>query len=134
MDYPIFASDRAVNPKLIEVAGKNANGIITTCQYNPTSGAPKLKAFQENYRKRFGIEPDVFAAHAYDGMNITIAAIRKVGLNRALIRDELTDLKSYQGVTGEILFDASWNDIGRIFMAEIKDGEFIFSPAVWKFE
>ena len=134
MDYPIFASDRAVNPKLIEVAGENANGIITTCQYNPTSDAPKLKAFQENYRKRFGIEPDVFAAHAYDGMNITISAIKKVGLNRYLIRDELTDLKSYQGVTGEILFDASWNDIGRIFMAEIKDGEFIFSPAVWKYE
>ena len=134
MDYPIFASDRAVNPKLIEVAGENANGIITTCQYNPNADSPKLKAFQENYRKRFGQEPDVFAAHAYDGMNITISAIKKVGLNRYLIRDELTDLKSYQGVTGEILFDASWNDIGRIFMTEIKDGEFIFSPAVWKYE
>jgi ABC-type branched-subunit amino acid transport system substrate-binding protein len=134
MEYPIIVSDRAVNPKLIEVAGKNANGIITTCQYNPTADSPKLKAFQENYRKRFGQEPDVFAAHAYDGMNITINAIKKVGLNRVLIRDELTNLKRYQGVTGEILFDASWNDIGRIFMAEIKDGEFIFSPAVWKFE
>ena len=30
-------------------------------------------------------------------------------------------------LVGEIIFDASWNDIGTIFMAEIKNGDFIFS-------
>ncbi len=134
MDYPVFPSDRAVNPLFIETAGENANGIVTTCQYNPKADNPKLKEFQQNYKKRFGQDPDVFAAHAYDGMNITIQAIRKVGLNKYLIRDELVGLKKYNGVTGEILFDASWNDVGRIYMAEIKDGEFSFYPAVWKFE
>jgi len=134
MDYPVFVSDRGVNPLFIETAGKNANGIVTTCQYNPKADNPALKAFQKNYKKRFGQEPDVFAAHAYDGMNMTIDVIRKVGLNRYLIRDELTSLKSYDGITGEIVFDATWNDVGRIYMAEIKDGEFIFSPAEWKLE
>ena len=134
MDYPVFVSDRGVNPLFIETAGKNAEGIITTCQYNPKANNAKLKAFQANYKKRFGIEPDVFAAHAYDGMNITINSIQKAGLNRILIRDEFTDLKSYQGVTGEILFDASWNDVGRIFMAEIRDGDFHFTPASWSFD
>jgi branched-chain amino acid transport system substrate-binding protein len=129
MDYPVFVSDRAVNPLFVETAGKNANGIVTTCQYNPKAEDPKLKAFQKNYKARFGIEPDVFAAHAYDGMNITIDAIRTKGLNRALIRDYLTDLKTYDGITGEIVFDASWNDVGPIFMAEIRDGDFYFSPA-----
>jgi branched-chain amino acid transport system substrate-binding protein len=134
MDYPVFTSDRGVNPLFIETAGKNAEGVITTCQYNPKADNPKLKAFQANYKKRFGMEPDVFAAHAYDGMNITINSIQKVGLNRVLIRDEFTDLKSYQGVTGEIVFDASWNDVGRIFMAEIRDGDYHFSLASWSFE
>ena len=134
MDYPVFTSDRGVNPLFIETAGENANGVVTTCQYNPKADIASLKAFQENYKKRFGQEPDVFAAHAYDGMNMTINAIKKVGLNRYLIRDELTGFKNYDGVTGEIIFDASWNDVGRIFMAEIKDGDFVFSPAVWKYE
>ncbi len=134
MEYPVLTSDRGVNPLFIETAGKNAEGIITTCQYNPKADNANLKAFQANYKKRFGLEPDVFAAHAYDGMNMTINAIRKVGLNRALIRDELTDLKSYQGVTGEILFDASSNDVGRVFMAEIRDGDYHFSLASWSFE
>lgn len=134
MDYPVFTSDRGVNPVFVETAGVNANGIVTTCQYNPNSDNAKLKAFQKNYKEKFGLEPDVFAAHAYDGMNMTINAIHKVGLNRYLIRDELVNLKRYEGITGEIIFDASWNDIGRIFMAEIVDGDFVFSPAVWKYE
>jgi branched-chain amino acid transport system substrate-binding protein len=134
MDYPVFPSDRAVNPLFIETAGKNANGVVTTCQYDPKADNSKLKAFQTNYKARFGQDPDVFAAHAYDGMNITIKAIQKVGLNKYLIRDELVGLKKYDGVTGEILFDATWNDIGRIFMVEIKNGEFNFSPASWKYE
>jgi len=134
MDYPVFPSDRAVNPLFIETSGENANGIVTTCQYNPKADNPDLKAFQIKYKERFGQEPDVFAAHAYDGMNMTIDAIAKVGLNKYLIRDELTDLKSYNGVTGEIILDATWNDVGRIFMAEIKDGEFNFYPAEWKID
>jgi ABC-type branched-subunit amino acid transport system substrate-binding protein len=74
----------------------------------------------------------VFAAHAYDGMNIIIEAIQKAGLNRVLIRDLLTDLKTfqgYQGVTGKIIFDATWNNIRPIFMAKVINGKFEFSPA-----
>lgn len=132
MDYPVFVSDRGVNPLFIKTAGENANGVVSTCQYNPKAEIPELKAFQKNYKKRFGIEPDVFAAHAYDGMNITIGAIRKVGMNRALIRDELTSIGTYQGITGDIVFDATWNDVGQIWMTEIRDGDFHFTPAQWK--
>ncbi len=128
----VYGSDRMVSAQFLKIAGKNADGIITTCQYNPTANNPRLKVFQVNYLKRFGEEPDVFAAHAYDGMNIIIEAIRRAGLNRVLIRDLLTDLKTfqgYEGITGKIIFDGSWNDIGDIYMAEIHDGKFRFSLA-----
>lgn len=134
LEQPIYASDRSVNPEFLEIAGKNSEGIITTCQYNPQSDSPKFKAFQENYKKRFGMEPDVFAAHAYDGMMLIIESIYKVGLNKTLIRDKLTDLKTfqgYEGVTGEIILDASWADVGPIWLAEIKEGDYHFTPASW---
>ena len=121
-----------VNPEFLKIAGKLADGIVTTCQYNPDSDNPKLKAFQASYLKRFGLEPDVFAAHAYDGMNLLIAAINKVGLNRVLIRDILAERKTFQGfpgVTGNIELDGSWNEIRNIFMAKVKNGKFEFSPA-----
>lgn len=132
MKQPVYCSDRAVSSEFLEIAGETAEGIVTTCQYNPDANIPKLKVFQSNYLKRFGLKPDVFAAHAYDGMNMIIEAIEKAGLNRILIRDLLTDLKTfqnYQGITGKIVFDSSWNDIGEIWMAEVKNGKFHFSPS-----
>lgn len=131
MEQPIFGSDRLISTEMVKIAGKNAEGIVSTCQYNPNADNHKLKTFTESYNKRFNQKPDVFAAHAYDGMNILIAAVQKVGLNRTLIRDVLSDLETfqgYQGVTGEIILDASWNDVGEIFMAKIKNGDFEYSP------
>jgi hypothetical protein len=32
-------------------------------------------------------------------------------------------------VTGELVYDGTWNNIRPIFMAEVKNGKFIFSPA-----
>jgi ABC-type branched-subunit amino acid transport system substrate-binding protein len=119
-----------VSSEFLRIAGQDAEGIVTTCQYNPEANIPELKAFQANYFKRFGQEPDVFAAHAYDGMNMIIDAIRKAGLNRVLIRDVLMDLKTfqnYQGITGKIVLDNSWNDIGDIWMAKVKNGKFNYS-------
>ena len=132
LDVPIYGSDRMVNPEFLEIAGKNAEGIVTTCQYNPKADNPKLKKFQKDFYDRFGEEPDVFAAHAYDGMNIIIDAIRIAGLNRYKIRDVLTDLKTfqgYEGVTGKIILDGAWNDIGSIYMAKVRNGDFFFFPS-----
>lgn len=130
MQQPLYASNRIISSEFLKIAGKDAEGIVTTSQYNPDADNPELKAFQTNYFKRFGIKPDVFAAHAYDGMNMIIKAIDKVGLNRVLIRDVLTDLKTfqnYQGITGKIVFDKTCNDIGEIWMAKVQNGKFIYS-------
>jgi branched-chain amino acid transport system substrate-binding protein len=132
LNQPVYASDRIVNDTFLRLAGPLSEGIFTTCQYNPGSTDPKLKAFQDNYVKRFGMQPDVFAAHAYDGMNVLIEAVKKAGLNRALIRDVLTDLKTFQGydgVTGKILFDKTWNNVRPIYVAHVKNGKFEFAPA-----
>jgi len=131
INQPVFGSDRLVSPEFLEIAGSHAEGLVTTSQYNPTLDIPQLKEFNRNYTERFSMEPDVFAAHAYDGMNMIISAIRKVGLNRVLIRDVLTDMNTfqgYEGVTGEIVLDASWNDIGDIWMTEVRNGKFEYFP------
>jgi ABC-type branched-subunit amino acid transport system substrate-binding protein len=132
MNQPVYGSDRMVSEDFLKLAGNLAEGVITTCQYNPDSHDPKLLAFKAAYRARFGQEPDVFAAHAYDGMNMIIEAIRKAGLNRVLIRDILTDLKTFQGykgVTGPIILDGTWNNIRPIYLARVSNGKFLFSPA-----
>lgn len=135
MNHPVYACDRAITPEFLEIAGENANGVISTCQYNPKGNNPKYEKFRAEYVKRFKEEPGVFAVHAYDAANITIEAIQKAGLNRALIRDLLTDMdtfQNYRGASGTIVFDGSWNDVGQIYLAEIKNSDFVFTPFSFK--
>jgi len=132
MKQPVYGSDRIVSSEFLDIAGQDAEGVVSTSQYNPEADILELKAFQANYFKKFGQKPDVFAAHAYDGMNMIIKAIHKVGLNRVLIRDVLSDLKTfqgYQGITGEIILDGSWNDIGKIWMTKVQNGKFEYSAS-----
>jgi len=132
LNQPVYCSDRIVNPEFLQLAGKLAEGVMTTCQYDPGSDSPKLAEFVAAYKKRFGMDPDVFAVHAYDGMNLIIESVHKAGLNRVLIRDVLTDLKTfqgYEGASGKIIFDATWNNIRPIYWAKINNGEFVFTPA-----
>jgi ABC-type branched-subunit amino acid transport system substrate-binding protein len=132
LKQPVYASDRIVNGEFLKIAGSLAEGVKTTCQYNPDSDNPKLKAFRVKYKERFGMEPDVIAAHSYDGMNILIESIQRAGLNRAKIRDLLTDNKTFQGydgVTGKIIFDQTWNNVRPIFTAKVSNGRFEFAPA-----
>jgi ABC-type branched-subunit amino acid transport system substrate-binding protein len=132
LKQPVYASDRIVNPEFLKIAGKNAEGVVTTCQYNPESNDPKFTAFKANYIKRFGMNPDVFAVYAYDGMNLIIESVRKAGLNRVLIRDFLTDFKNiqgYEGASGKMLFDATWNNVKPIYLVTVRNGKFEFTPA-----
>ncbi|MEW6749598.1 MAG: ABC transporter substrate-binding protein [Candidatus Latescibacterota bacterium] len=124
---PIYASDRVVHPRFLEIAGAAAEGIVAAFPYDPTADIPELKAFQENYRARFGREPTVYAAHAYDGTWMVVQAIRQAGLNRYLIRDALAEMKSYHGITGEIVMDDVYSDRGPVIMATVRNGQWVYN-------
>jgi branched-chain amino acid transport system substrate-binding protein len=118
-----------VTDRFLEMTGKNAEGFIATYPYNPDSRDPVYLQFVDNYSKRFGEEPGIFAAHTYDGTKILIQSIEKAGLNYARIRDELTSIGTYHGVTGNIIFDTTWNDVGKIWLMEVENGQFVVKPS-----
>lgn len=127
LDMPVFASDRVVNPRFLEIAGKAAEGVVAAYPYDPDADIPELKRFKKSYRERFDAEPTVYAAHAYDGAWMLIEAIRNAGMNRARIRDFLADMKHYQGVTGEIIMDDAYSDRGLVTMATVRGGRWVYN-------
>ena len=126
MVLPIFAFDRCVHPTFLETAGTAAEGVVATAPFNPDRDDPAWVDFRRRYRERFSEEPSAFSAHAYDGTNLIIAAIRTAGLNRARIRDALFANKSFAGVTGTIEFDSTQNNVRKPWLVEVKSGRFHF--------
>ncbi len=123
MDQPFFACDRTISKIFTDAAGDLAEGVIAASPWNPDRRDPKLERFREAFRKRFNEEPETYAAHAYDGMNLLIWAIQVAGLNRAKIRDVIAArTKPWPGVTGDIPFSAAMDDLGEVFLARFEGG------------
>jgi ABC-type branched-subunit amino acid transport system substrate-binding protein len=123
MKQPYLCSDRCVQKEFTNLAGPNAQGVICGYPWNPDRKDPKLEAFRKSFRERFGEEPETYAAHAYDGMNLLIWSIQVAGLNRAKIRDVMAYLpEPWPGVTGDIPLSAILDDVGDVFLARFENG------------
>ena len=123
MPQPYFTSDRAVSDEFVRIAGDNAEGVIGAYPWDPTRGDERLAIFRENFRERFGEDPDTYAAHAYDGMNMLVWSIQVAGLNRARIRDVMAyRSRPWPGVTGDIPLSAVLDDVGAVFLARFEKG------------
>jgi ABC-type branched-subunit amino acid transport system substrate-binding protein len=123
MQHPYFACDRCVSEEFTAIAGANAEGVVCGYPWNPTRKDKKLETFQQAFRKRFGEEPETYASHAYDGMNMLLWAVQVAGLNRAKIRDVLAyRTKPWDGVTGTIRLSACLDDLGEVFLARYEQG------------
>jgi branched-chain amino acid transport system substrate-binding protein len=124
MDQPYFACDRCISDEFVATAGPNAEGVICTSAWNPARKSKKLDEFRRAFGQRFGEEPETFAAHAYDGINMLIWAIQVAGLNRAKIRDVLAHrAKPFDGVTGDIRLSACLDDVGDAYLAKCENGK-----------
>jgi ABC-type branched-subunit amino acid transport system substrate-binding protein len=126
---PIFGCSRMHQTDFLEIAGGAAEGAVLVAVINPESADPAWVRFRDAYRARWGADPDMYAAHAYDGMNLIVGAIRRAGPNRARVRDALFELGTVRGATGTIVFDTNMSDIGPIWLATVRGGRFVHAPA-----
>ena len=126
MNQWFFGSDRMVTQEFIDIVGDNHGKVAAGYPYDPTRKDPAYLQFIEDFRNQFKENPETYAAHAFDGMNMIIAAIEKGGLNRALIRDELARMSNYKGVTGIKELDAVFSNRTPAILAILKNGKFEF--------
>jgi ABC-type branched-subunit amino acid transport system substrate-binding protein len=85
--------------------------------------------FKKKYIERYEHMPSPAASFAFDGANLIIEAVRRVGPDREGIRDVLREIKYDSGATGPIEFDPSGNRIAPVFFIRmIKGHPVIFNP------
>ncbi|HEX7251042.1 MAG TPA: branched-chain amino acid ABC transporter substrate-binding protein [Burkholderiales bacterium] len=95
--------DGACTEEMSKLAGQAADGLLCS-----QAGIPPLasdKKFLDAYRKRFNVDPIIYAPFTYDATNLLIEAMKKA--NSADPAKYLPALASidYQGATGKIVFD-----------------------------
>jgi branched-chain amino acid transport system substrate-binding protein len=95
---------------LAKIAGKAVVGMNYTSVAGPVSVYPQAKQFADEFKKKFGKNPEPFAAQAYDSAAIVIKALEAVTKGgKAPTRDAVTaairDVR-HTGITGSVEFDS----------------------------
>jgi branched-chain amino acid transport system substrate-binding protein len=76
--------------------------------------------FEQRYRERTGSAPSVSSAQAYDAVRLIADALRKVGPNRARLRDALAETRNFPGASGLITFDHAGNDLSAVTLVTLR--------------
>ena len=135
MTMPMFQSHGFGNIKYAQAAGEAAEGVLfpagrlLVADFLPQNHPQKalLMKYKKDYEARFKADVSTFGGHAYDALNLVVAALRKVGPDRAKIRDFIEQQKNFVGTGG--IFNYSPEDHTGLNkdafdMITMKGGEF----------
>jgi len=124
----IFIGGNGSNsPKLGEIAGRAADGLIVGTPWASGNTDPKNLAFMSAFRAKYSKDPDQFAAQAYETMFLLAQAIDHSGdATPDHIRDALTKV-DHDGVLGPFTFNASRGPASTagVVVLVVKDGKFV---------
>jgi branched-chain amino acid transport system substrate-binding protein len=103
----IFIGGNGSNsPKLGEIAGKAADGLIVATPWSAAKQDPSNQAFMAAFRAKYNKDPDQFAAQAYETIFLLAQAIdHSTDATPEHIRDALTHV-SHDGVLGPFTFNS----------------------------
>jgi branched-chain amino acid transport system substrate-binding protein len=125
LTMPFIGCDGWANQALIEIGGKAVNGCFFTNHFSPDDQSPIVKSFVTKYQEKYGTLPDTFSALGYDAARLLSGAIQRAGsTDPAAVRDALARTADFQGVTGQISFDANRNASKPGLIVTVKDGKF----------
>jgi len=94
---------------LAKIGGKAVVGMSYTSVAGPVEVYPQAKQFGDEYKKKYGKNPEPFAAQAYDATAILLKAIEETAKggkvpSREAVSAAIRTVK-YTGVTGTVVFD-----------------------------
>jgi len=128
LKVPVVGASSLHSPDFIRLGGAAAEGVFIRGQFSPEDTRPTVQAFVQAYRARYNEEPDFFAAHAYDTMNIVAALIELAGPDRKAIRDAFTQIRDVPSVIyGKVTFNPETRRVDKPQFVDlvVKDGKFV---------
>lgn len=125
----LLGGDGWNSPRTLELAGDALQGSFFSDHFTTSDPRPEVQAFIQKYQERFGVPPDAIAPLSYDAAGLLMAAMRQAGgtgiPGPSQIRDALSAVTNYDGVTGPISIDADRNANKPAVIMQVRDGGFV---------
>ena len=114
----------------LQKAGEGAEGTIGFIGWSSISDAPGNQAFVRNYRAKYGIEPEPWAAQSYATLYVLANAMKTAqSTDATAIRDALAQTKDFPTILGKLgnyAFNPDGDALYDQILMIVKDGELQF--------
>jgi branched-chain amino acid transport system substrate-binding protein len=125
LEVQLLGGDGFYSAKLVELGGQSVEGAVFTAGFYSGDSSAAVQNFVSAFKAKFGEEPDMFAAQAYDAAKIVLKAMTKVGTSdRDKIRDAMAETKDFPGITGLTSFADNGDADKTIVILKVRDGKF----------
>ena len=135
---PILGSDSWGGGDLMGLCGDACKGYYFSTHYSPVGAKGATKDFIDAYQAAYGKTPDDVAALTWDSLGLMIQAIKDTGglsgdiaTDRTKVKDALTTIKNFPGITGEMTFTPEGDPKKCAVIVKINgEGQFEFYKSV----
>jgi branched-chain amino acid transport system substrate-binding protein len=130
LNVPIFGSDGAQTPELIQIGGPAVEGIHFIGHFHARGAStPLAKEFIKNFTRKYPKEKDITAFHALgaDAYFVLLEAMERAkSVAGEKIRQELVKTKKFQAVSGVMDIGPDGNAVKSAVILTVKNGEFAY--------
>jgi len=110
VNLPLLGGDALAIPAFLELGKGTIEGTVVPSRFSLDTPTPEVQHFIAAFRARYGADPDVGAALAYDALHILAHGMQQAAdVTPVLIAQALHAERSWRGVTGELAFDSAGN-------------------------
>ena len=109
IDSKVMGGDGICSGELPKLAGgAMSDGQVICAEAGGVEGQQKvgMAKFKEDYKKKYGIDVQIYAPYVYDAVNVMVAAMVKAGSADPAKYLPALAATNYVGVTGPIAFDS----------------------------
>jgi branched-chain amino acid transport system substrate-binding protein len=134
LTVPLYQSHGVASKEFIKLAGDAAEGVrlpaaaLLVADILPDNDPQKpiVVAYKRAYEARYKSDVSTFGGHAYDGLMLTVDAIKRAGgTDKAKVRDAIEATHGYIGTGGLVNMSATDHlglDLSAFRMLEVKNG------------
>jgi branched-chain amino acid transport system substrate-binding protein len=131
LKVPLLGGDGWDAPDLLKIAGDALEGSYFSNHFAPDVATPKAQKFVADFKAKYNVEPTGIGALGYDAAAVVLEAMRSApDLGGDAIRDALTKVKGFEGVSGKITIDADRNAQKSAVVLKIEGGKFKYEATV----
>ncbi len=105
---------------------RRVDGSYFAVHYYPAEPRPQVEIWQEKYRTRYIVDPNVLAALGYDATNILLATLHQAGTLDPLTVAARMERMTYEVVTGRVDYDEGHGANTGMVLLQVQGGDLVY--------